>query len=308
MPQMFPALPFLMPEREEDRYLPEGPRFMKVEGRDVLLWVNIQTGPDAKTGNIHLYFFDNGERRTLPQSDRPGFVVPDMDGLVLIGMGKKLVYVQLSDNHSGPATSIPDDSPRTIINDAEASPDGAFVVFGTKDTEFRDSIAKLYSLDLRTRAGRTILEGQTCSNGKVFQQLDGVLFLLDIDTPTRKVMRYRVDPDTMEILESTLALDVSDQHGFPDGMVASGENHVIIAFYNPALVDFGRAVELDLRTGAETRVWLTPGAPRVTCPLLIERDGVKELYLTTCMEGMSDEDFKKCPNSGAIFRAVVEER
>jgi hypothetical protein len=38
------------PINDADGYLPEGPR----EFGDRIVWVNIQTGPDATTGDVHV--------------------------------------------------------------------------------------------------------------------------------------------------------------------------------------------------------------------------------------------------------------
>ena len=86
-------------------------------------------------------------------------------------------------------------------------------------------------------------------------------------------------------------------------MVDAGDGTVIVAFYNPEYADAGRAVRFRLHTGEVLDEWLTPGSPRVTCPLLFEEGGAVKLLLTTADEGMAPELRAKCPNAGCLFVA-----
>jgi sugar lactone lactonase YvrE len=286
---------------EADRFLPEGPRAIAVEGRPAIAWVNIQTAPDATGGQIHVRFWD-GEHRTYVQERRPGFLFPtDRADTLFVGREKEVGLLHLTTNVFHPLTKIGDPSPRTIINDGEIVPGGRAVVFGTKDMRFADPIANLYLFTLDDNKLSLLADGQTCSNGKFFiYDADG-LAMYDIDTPKRNVARYRLDLSTRRLSEATQVLDLHEQQGFPDGMVDAGDGNVIIAFYNPEPAAEGRAVRFDLKTGAAIEQWTTPGSPRVTCPLLVEFDGSVRIVLTTATEGMPDEMRKNCPNAGNLF-------
>src|SRR5437763_16907153 len=81
---------------EPDRFLPEGPRDITLDGREALVWVNIQTAPDATRGAVHLRYFDDGVQGVWNLPDRPGFVLPtDHPGTLLVGMGKQVGLVEL---------------------------------------------------------------------------------------------------------------------------------------------------------------------------------------------------------------------
>ena len=293
-----PAAVFHSPDAEADRFLPEGPRAILVEDRPALAWVNIQTAGASTVGDIHIRFWD-GEHRRLRQHRRPGFFLPtDRPDTLLVGMEKDVGLLSLVTNAFTPLATIPDASPRTIINDGEVVPGGRAVVFGTKDVRFADPIAHLYLFTLDGRL-TTLADRHLCSNGKVF---DG-LTLFDIDTPRRNVIRYRLDVEGRSIREDGIVLDLSSQAGFPDGMCAAGDRSVIIAFYNPDAVPEGRAIRFDLKTGEALEEWTTPGSPRVTCPLLHPVGGTARLFLTTAVEGMPDEMRPRCPNAGSLFVA-----
>ena len=69
-------------------------------------------------------------------------------------------------------STIPDEHPRTIINDGEVTPGGDAVVFGTKDTSFQEPLGHLYLFTPTDGTITSLLPGQTCSNGKVIVRDD----------------------------------------------------------------------------------------------------------------------------------------
>jgi sugar lactone lactonase YvrE len=301
---MFSARVLFGPPAEVDRFLPESPHAVTVSGRPALAWVNIQTGSDATSGAVHLRFWDTGEHRVLPQPARPGFIaLTDRPGLVLVGREKELGTLDLATGSWANLAAIPDTNPRTIINDGAVVPGGSAVVFGTKDTQFKDPIAALYLFTAADRRVSVLAGGQVCSNGKVFAQEGSGLIFYDIDTPRRVVTRYRLDLDRRSLSEAGIAVDLRAVDGFPDGMVDAGDGTAIVAMYNPAPLPAGRAYRYDLATGERVDEWLVPGSPRVTCPLLVEKDGGVQLVLTTAVEGMPAEQRRNCPHAGELFIA-----
>jgi sugar lactone lactonase YvrE len=296
---------------EEDRFLPEGPRWVTIGGRPALVWINIQIAVGAADGDIHIHYpgTDGSDDTAHGCPGRPGFLLPlAEDGKALVGVDKELRIVDLAEGlWSDPIATIPDADPRTIINDAEIVPGGKAVVFGTKDTQFKEPIAHLYLYTVDDDRITVLADKQTCSNGKVFgTDESGGLLLYDIDTPTRKVMRYRLDLAARTATPDGVALDLSGEPGFPDGMCDCGDASVIVAFYNPDFVEAGRAVRYSLVTGEPLEEWLTPGSPRVTCPLLVQRPQGVKLLLSTATEGMPAEMRAKCPSAGDLFIADTQ--
>ena len=288
------------PMMEADRFLPEGPRAIG----DGLMWVNIQAGADAEVGTIHTLTWD-GRHAAHAAPARPGFVFPTArPNVVLAGCDKVIGLFDLSSDEWTPLAAIPDTNPRTVINDGEIVPGGRAIVFGTKDLKFADRIGHLYLFTLDDNQLTVLADGQTCSNGKVFSDVGSTLY--DIDTPRKVVTKYRLDVPNRTLTEDGIALDLRHRDDFPDGMCDAGEGTVIVAFYNPKFVEVGRAVRYRLGTGEILGEWLTPGSPRVTCPLLVQRpDGVK-LVLTTADEGMVPAMRAKCPNAGCVFLADTD--
>jgi len=282
---------------------------MTVSGHPVLVWVNIQTAATSISGTINAHHTEDPlDDFSMPCPGRPGFVLPVLGGdCALVGVDKSLLKCDMDEGDwFPPLATIPDDNPRTLVNDAEVVPGGKAVVFGTKDTQFKDPIAHLYLYTVDDNRVTVLADRQICSNGKVFRTEGDSLVLFDIDTPTRKVVRYKLDVAARTATPDGVALDLADQIGFPDGMCDVGDGTVIVAFYNPDFAAAGKAIRFDLATGAAVEGWTTPGSPRVTCPLLVKRpDGVK-LILTTATEGMPAEMRAKCPNAGCLFIADTQ--
>lgn len=294
---------------EPGRFLPEGPRVLTLVGRPYLVWVNIQTDAEADHGHVFLRPLDAPDPpRVIACPGRPGFVLPLADGnRVLAGVGHDLRILDCqTGNWEAPQATVPDAHPRTIINDAEVLPGGRAVVFGTKDTRFQDPIAALYLYTPDDHRVTLLAGGQLCSNGKVIRDEGGSWILYDIDTPTRTVVRYRLDVTARTAEPLGVAIDVSGIDGLPDGMCDCGDGTVIVAFYNPEPAAAGAAVRFDLATGQPRERWVTPGSPRVTCPVLVRQpDGIK-LILTTATEGMPQEQRAACPNAGKLFIADTD--
>lgn len=295
---------------ETDRFLPEGPRWLSIQGRPALVWINIQLDASSTDGDLHIHFprTDGSDDAGFGCPGRPGFLLPlATENQALVGVDKDLRIVDLFEGGwSEPLATIADYNPRTIINDAEVVPGGKAVVFGTKDTQFKDPIAHLYLYTVDDNRISVLADKQLCSNGKVFASDSRGLILYDIDTPTRKVVRYRLDVGARTATPDGTALDLANQVGFPDGMCDCGDGTVIIAFYNPDFAQAGRAMRFNLTTGEVVEEWTTPGSPRVTCPLLVKRpDGVK-LILTTATEGMPVDMRAKCPSAGCLFIADTQ--
>jgi sugar lactone lactonase YvrE len=282
---------------------------MRVGGKAVLVWVNIQRAVDSRIGDLHAHYTEEPlDDFSIPCPARPGFVLPCAGGdRVLVGAGKTILRCDLLEAEwSNPLATIPDENPRTIINDGEIVPGGMAIVFGTKDVQFKEPIANLYLYTVDDNRVSLLADGQTCSNGKVFGTDARGLILYDIDTPRRNVVRYRLDVAARTAFPDGVALDLAGEPGFPDGMCDCGDGSVIVAFYNPDFVEAGRAVRFDLASGKAVEEWTTPGSPRVTCPLLVKRpEGVK-LILTTATEGMPAEMRARGPSAGCLFIADTQ--
>lgn len=289
------------PESAELRFLPEGPYPC---GDQRFSWVAIQHGPDAQRGSINVFDIRSNQGRSYPLNGRPGFAFPtERDDLFLVGLERSVQLVHLT---SGVEATLVDqvdaDVEGTIINDGVLFPDG--ILFGTKDLEFSAKKAGLYFWRSADRALIRLRDDQICSNGKMVDTSNGDVRLLDIDTPTKTVVEYRLDTAKGELTGERIVVDLRDGESFPDGMIGTPDGQsVIIAFYDPRDSEWGEARQYRIRDGQLEAVWRTMGSPRVTCPQLVRIDNRVELILTTAVEHMSMDQQAKHAFAGALFRA-----
>jgi sugar lactone lactonase YvrE len=283
-------------------YLPEGPRAL---GPGRQSWITIQSGAKATHGALHVLTSARGENRTWKLPGRPGFAyATNREGLFLIGMERSVVlYDTMASRSTDVVTRLDGHTTGTIVNDAALCSAG--LVFGCKDTEFREHKAGLWFLRRRDLRVFELRRDQLCSNGKVLREMrDGRFELFNIDSPTRVVTRHELDPETGQLSEPTVAIDLHDQPGVPDGMVVvPGSDEVVIAMFHPEPAPYGRALQCSLRTGKVTREFRTPGAAQVTCPAWLQTQHGAQLVLTTATENLSREQLAGQPNAGCLFVA-----
>ncbi len=287
------------PETAAQRFLPEGPYPV---GDNNLSWVAIQHGKEAQTGSLNLLNLSSRTNQRFDLPGRPGFAFPtSRDSEFVIGLERQL---GLFNTKTGAwnilQSDIDNNESGTIINDGVAFNGG--LVFGCKDLKFAEQKAGLYLWRRKDRQLIQLRNDQICSNGKVILGSGDRVTMLDIDSPKKTVVRYDIDVARgTATLHDKPIVDLRSGSVFPDGMIATPDGKgVIIAFYNPADVDFGEARQYSL-SGELEAVWKTERSPRVTCPQLLRINGSVKLVLTTADEGMSPEQQSRHTNAGCLL-------
>lgn len=292
-----------LPDSAELRFLPEGPTAL-APGK--FSWVAIQHGPLATRGSLNLYDTSSKTNRSFDLPGRPGFAKPTTtEGVFVVGCERELGTFDTRNKTWQPfVKGIDADVEGTIINDGTLVGDN--IIFGTKDLEFKAKKAGLYLYRGRDAKLIQLRNDQVCSNGKVvFDSGAGQLQLLDIDSPTRKVVRYQLDIEAGKLSAAETVIDLSSLEGVPDGMTASADfKSVIISFYNPNPAEFGETRQYELSTGELQTTWRTRHSPQATCPVLLPMpDGSVKLIITTAVEHMPAERQQQSSNAGGLFIA-----
>lgn len=288
------------PETPELGFLPEGPYPYGREGQ--FSWVAIQHSGTSTTGSVNVFDIPTGTNRRFRLPGRPGFAyAAGRPGRFIIGLERCL---QTFDNDTGACTpltaEVDADVSGTVINDGTAFDGG--ILFGCKDLKFAEKKAGLYLYRFADKQLVQLRNDQTCSNGKILTGSGNQRTLLDIDTPTKTVVRYTLDVAAGKLSPAEVVLDLRSSSDFPDGMIATPDgNSVIISFYNPNDAPHGETRQYSLATGAVEAIWKTPKAPQATCPQLIRHAGQVMLIVTTAVEHMSPERQTIHSNSGCLF-------
>lgn len=286
------------PETEAQRFLPEGPY---PYGSHQLSWVAIQHGVGLSQGSLNVFDFATGSNQRFDLPGRPGFAFPtNRNGVFVVGLERHLGLFNIQ---TGEWKTVGDEVERgvlgTIINDGVAFEGG--LIFGCKDLKFVEKKAGLYLWRRSDEKLIRLRSDQICSNGKIVFGSGDRVTLLDIDTPTKTVVRYELDVAAGKLSEPSVVVDLRANSDFPDGMIATPDGRsVIIAFYNPNDVEFGEARQYSL-SGELEAVWKVAQSPRVTCPQLVRIDGRVKLILTTADEGLTPAQQAQHINAGSLF-------
>ena len=299
MPATRTATSLGLPTRDAHRFLPEGPQDLG-DGR--ISWIAIQHGFAEVTGSLHQTDLASGTDEVFDLPGRPGFAIPcDSAGRYVIGMDNALGFYDTATRTWEPFLHDVDaQTARTIINDGMAHEDN--LIFGTKELTFSKTVAGLYLFRGRDQKLTRLRGDQICSNGKVILRHDDGLHLYDIDSPTKKIVRYQIDIDAATIGEPTTIVDLGDEPAVPDGMTVTPDGRgLIVAIFKTEPAAAGETRCYDIATGEVTDVWRTPQSPQNTCPRLVRvKDDVK-LIITTAVENMTPEVLAGCPQAGLLF-------
>ncbi|WP_201743785.1 SMP-30/gluconolactonase/LRE family protein [Roseiconus nitratireducens] len=301
MVEVVEAVPLDVSDADALRYLPEGPYQI---GEGQFSWVAIQHGADVQHGSLNRYDLNAGENVSLDLPGRPGFAFPcNTENRFVVGCERSLGFFDVSTGDWQPfCEGVDADVSNTIINDGLAYEDN--LVFGTKDLEFKTKKAGLYLYRGRDEKLIRLRDDQICSNGKATLGEDGSLWLLDIDSPTRKVVRYRLDIDAGTLGEPEVVLDLSDDAAVPDGAILTPDaSGLIVSMFLPESAAYGQTRLYELSSGQCQKVWRTPLSPQNTCPALVQHQGTLKLVITTAVEHMTPADQAVCTGAGRIFVA-----
>jgi sugar lactone lactonase YvrE len=268
-------------------------------------WVAIQHGATATTGSLNIFDLNSSKNQRFDLPGRPGFAKPTQNcDEFVIGCEHHLGLFNTRDRSWRVLTDqIDNDVSGTIVNDGTCFGDN--LVFGTKDLEFKTPKAGLYLYRGREQRLIRLRADQICSNGKDVVSSGSGLALLDIDSPTRKLVRYRLDIRTGQLSDCQTVIDLKAVDGVPDGMVLTpDEQSAIISFYNPNPAEFGETRQYSLLDGSLEAIWRTPHSPQATCPLLMEHpDGSVKLIITTAVEHMPEQRQSQSKWAGGLFIA-----
>ncbi|WP_182865774.1 SMP-30/gluconolactonase/LRE family protein [Rhodopirellula sp. JC639] len=301
VPEVIEATPLNVPDSDALRFLPEGP-YQIAPG--VFSWVGIQHGASATCGSLNRYDFATGNNTSQDLPGRPGFAFPcQTPNRFVVGCERSLGYFDVVSGDWKPfCDTIDQDVTNTIINDGLPLDDN--LIFGTKDLEFATKKAGLYLYRGRDQKLIRLRDDQICSNGKAAIVDADRLSLIDIDSPTRQVVRYGLDIDRGTLSEAEVVLDLTSDPAVPDGAILTPDGAgLIVAMFLPQSAAFGETRLYDLASGQCRKVWRTPLSPQNTCPALVQHAGKLKLVITTAVENMTADDQAVCSNAGKIFVA-----
>jgi len=292
-----------LPFSTEQFYLSEGPYIIKNPNdwhNTLFSFVNIQTNAN-QPGQLHIVSTGDWSHQVYDLPEPVGFAFPaeKEESKFVLGLGQGVaVYDKVTKGINKFIPQVKEND--TLVNDALLIDEG--LVFGTKHLQTPQKLAGLWFYSYENHNQTQLLSNLKISNGMdTIHDEHGNLWLIHTDTPDCTIKKYRFDPKTGTFDRNGVVLiDVSDTKAYPDGLTLSPDKkHLILALWNDdENATQGEARQYNLETGKLERIFVVPGAPRVTCPILVK----DKVIITSAWEG--SEKLKKAqPNSGRIFVA-----
>ncbi len=228
----------------------------------------------------------SGEETAWTVDQRIGFALPCQNGYWIWGGDHGLYTFDTQTGNSSFLTDPEPDKLHNRFNDAAVSPDGRLFA-GTIALDKTPGNAALYRMD-RRQSLSVIYPSVTNSNG-IGWSPDGA-FVYYIDTPTRKILRFRYQASDGTLHEPEIILDTSSLlDASPDGLCVDQNGNLWIAFCHGGCV-----LCLNPHTGkVEERIDLPC---RETTSCCFGGPGLQNLYITTGLPATNPE-----PLAGRVF-------
>lgn len=154
-------------------------------------------------------------------------VVPETDSTVIVAVQNRVERIDLNSDTREVLARIDDRNGSVRTNDGKCDPAGRLWL-GTMAFAGTPGAGTLYCLD-PTGIPSVKLGNVTISNGIVWSADRRTMYY--VDTPTRRVSRYRYDDSTGAIAYEGIAVQIPEEMGFPDGMTIDRCGNLWIALW-----------------------------------------------------------------------------
>ncbi|WP_082113266.1 SMP-30/gluconolactonase/LRE family protein [Kordia jejudonensis] len=250
-----------------------------------LYWIDIE----GKTA--HIFNPKTTENRSFPTASHIGTIVPKNKNEALIALVDGIYTMNV---HTGETTVFADMKAQLTgcrLNDGKCDPAGRLWV-GSMNWQQEKGKAKLFAIQ-NNGAVTTKLDSVTISNGIVWTKDQKTMYY--IDTPTSQIKAYDYDNATGNISNERVAVQVSSDLGFPDGMAIDAEDMVWVGMWNGNAV-----IRFNPKTGELLQKIEVPAHNITSCAF--GGDNLEILYITSAKLDMTKEEAEKYPLAGSIFQ------
>ena len=251
-----------------------------------LYWVDIE---DKK---FNIYNPSSVTNRSISMPSLIGTVVPYIESEAVVALLDGIYKVNLQTEELSILSYVESNMPENRFNDGKCDPNGNLWV-GSMHFEQSRPNASVYKIN---EQGETVkmIDSVTISNGIVWTKDARTMYY--IDTPTGNIMAYDYDSKTSTIPNGRIAVKVSEDLGFPDGMAIDENDMLWVGMWN------GNAVShFDPISGKLVSKISVPAHNVTSCAF--GGDNLDILYITTSSLDMTEEEQETFPLAGSIFKA-----
>ena len=259
--------------------------------RHALYWV------DIPKYLVHIYDPATGVDRTINVGQEVGCVCPRRAGGLILGMKGGFATLDIESETCRLLFNPENRLPHNRFNDGKCDPMGRFWA-GTISTrknskgQREKGAGSLYCLypDMTVR---TMATGLTTSNGMAWSPDAKTLYFIDSSDST--VYAFDYDVETGDITNRKALITIPATEGKPDGMTIDEEGMLWIAHWGG-----GKITRWEPAGARLVKSFKLPVPQVSSCAF----GGLHldELYITSARIGLTEEELKSSPHSGALFR------
>lgn len=250
-----------------------------------LYWIDIEGM------SLNIFNPKNNKNRSFPTASQIGTVVPKNNNEALIALVDGIHTINVHTGETKLFLDMKNDLVDCRLNDGKCDPSGRFWV-GSMNWQQEKGKAKLFSINKNAELNVKI-DSVTISNGIVWTADKKTMYY--IDTPTSQIKAYDYDDVTGNISNGRVAVQVAEELGFPDGMTIDAEGMVWVGMWNGNAV-----IRFNPKTGKMLRKIEVPAHNVTSCAF--GGENLDTLYITTAKLDMNEEEIKKYPLAGSVFK------
>lgn len=248
-------------------------------------WVDIE----GKILNI--YNPKTKTNKVIKTPSRVGTVVPYTKQQAVVALEDGIYKINLENGDLKQISNVESDITENRFNDGKCDPKGNLWV-GSMHLKESLPNANLYKVEPNGVTTKMV-DSVTISNGIVWSKDTKKMYY--IDTPSKSIKSYDYDIETSTISNEKIAVNIPESLGYPDGMTIDENDTLWVGLWN------GNAVaQFDPKTGKLISKIEVPAHNVTACAFGGENLDI--LYITTSTNDMTDEERKKYPLAGSIFK------
>ena len=248
-----------------------------------LVWV------DIPRGLIHRAAPGSGVSSTISAGEPVGSIALRKNGSLAVARASGFALSDAAGSW-GPVALVEPELATTRLNDGRVDRQGRFLSGGVDDVATQRPISALYRLNTNGTVD-WLLGDIACTNGLAFSPDGRTMYFAD--TPTRRIMQYRYDPDEGRPYGGVVFADLTDQPGLPDGSTVDADGCLWNAQWRGSRV---------VRYTPEGRIDRVIELP-VSIPTCVTFGGsdLSTLFVTTARGPLSADERKREPLAGSIL-------
>ncbi|NNK81864.1 MAG: SMP-30/gluconolactonase/LRE family protein [Flavobacteriaceae bacterium] len=239
---------------------------------------------------FHIY---NPKTQTNKSYNMPtmiGTVVPLNDYYCLVALADNIYKLNLDTEELLPFSDVELTKEENRFNDGKCDPNGNLWA-GTINLD-NPKKCKLYKINNEGES-EIMIDSITNSNGIVWSKDAKTMFY--IDSPSKQIKAYDFNNATSTISNERILVEVEDSFGILDGMAIDENDNLWVGLWDGFAV-----ANFNSKTGELIRKIKVPAKNVTSCAFGGENLDI--LYITTSSLGMTEEEQKRYPNAGSLFK------